>query len=197
MGATLKQVKHVRLCPLVLLGFLKEAEAKICLNVLWELVLAGKEDAGVWGIWGLIKGKDMTQGYTSFVRQLTNLYLGNVPSSGCWSRVYDTAGLLLRRGGWPGNSQGRGGGSRTYSICVMSPKTWRGVSGSETPKSCSLLEPRNHKVLTHLWLADVRWDFVGYANQGDAKGVNICSFGLCLKQLDIYKSEFGTSLLLS
>ena len=46
MGATLKQVKHVLLCPLVLVGFLQEAEAKIRLNVLRELVLVGKEDAG-------------------------------------------------------------------------------------------------------------------------------------------------------
>ena len=152
---------------------------------------------GVWEIWGLIKGKDVTQGHTSFVRQPTDLYLGDVPSSGCWSRAYGTQELLLRRGGWPGNSQRRGGGSRAYSICVMSPRTWQGVSGSETSKSCNLLEPHNHKALTHLWLADVRWDFVGYANQRGTKGVNICSFGLCLKQLDIYKSEFGTSLLLS
>lgn len=111
--------------------------------------------------------------------KVTQALLGNwqiciwdVPSSGCWSRAYGTQGLLLRRGGWPENSPGRRGEVRLTASAWCLPEHGKGVSGSETSKSCNLLEPRNHKALTHLRLADVGGE-IGYKSREAQKGQHL------------------------
>lgn len=45
-----------------------------------------------------------------------------------------------------------------------------GVSGSETP---------------YLELANVGYSFAGYEKQAGSKWLQVCLFGLCLKQMDV------------
>lgn len=73
-----------------------EGEKQKCawMFLYWKLVLVGKEDAGVWVIWGLIKEKDKTPEVAmtdrSFIGWLTDLHGGGglVPHSRSLSRGY-------------------------------------------------------------------------------------------------------------
>ena len=48
--------------------------------------------------------------------------------------------------------------------------------------------------LSYLWLVDAGCSFTGCVNQAGAKGLKICLLGLYLKQLGVYKFEFGSGL---
>lgn len=53
--------------------------------------------------------------------------------------------------------------------------------GQSTPKGKSSSGPYNYKFITYLWVTAFGGDFQGYANQADARWLEICLFGLFFK----------------